>query len=132
MTDAQVLRAKAALDAGASLAEVAADYDVDRSTLYRRVEQLRLEEQELRCRDCQALIDSPSVACGNCDQDDPAPAARAALEDVLAEQPPAVQPDDHGDRFGPARYRTGFTRWSGGLSGARPPPIPCASCKIGS
>lgn len=41
MTDDQVRRAASALDAGSSLAEVAEDYGVDRSTLHRRVKALR-------------------------------------------------------------------------------------------
>jgi DNA invertase Pin-like site-specific DNA recombinase len=70
MTDDQVRRAIAALDAGASLAEFAADYGVDRSTLYRRVQEQREFEGRPRCRACEAMILSPEVACPNCEPDD--------------------------------------------------------------
>ncbi|WP_327358011.1 recombinase family protein [Streptomyces sp. NBC_01304] len=93
MTDDQVRRAKAALDSGDSLAAVAADYGVDRSTLYRRVEDLRGPE-ELRCRACGAVILAPEVPCPNCGDDDPAPVARSAYDEAHAEDPP--EPDDHG------------------------------------
>jgi transposase-like protein len=93
MTDDQVRRAKAALDSGESLAGVAADYGVDRSTLYRRVEDLRGPE-ELRCRTCEAVILSPEAACPSCDDDDPTPLARTAYDEAHAEELP--EPDDHG------------------------------------
>lgn len=44
LTDEQARRARAALEAGASLAAVAADYHVDRSTLHRRIAALAAEE----------------------------------------------------------------------------------------
>jgi rRNA maturation endonuclease Nob1 len=102
LTDAQVRRATAALDAGASLAEVAADYNVDRSTLYRRVQahctERRILEQDLRCCECGTRITAPEVACPNCNCDDPTPTARDALAEASAEPP--AEPDG---RYGPAQ-----------------------------
>ncbi|MFE0174899.1 hypothetical protein ACFWZ2_21510 [Streptomyces sp. NPDC059002] len=66
---------------------------MDRSTLYRRVEDLR-EPEELRCRACEVIILAPEVACPSCSEDDPAPVARTAYDEAHAEDPP--EPDDHG------------------------------------
>lgn len=95
MTDDQVRRAIAALDTGESLAQVAADYDVDRTTLYRRVQAQRALQGGPRCRECEAVILPPEAACPNCGIDDPTPVARGASEKAYAEET-YLEPDDHG------------------------------------
>ena len=95
MTSDQVRRAIAALDTGESLAQVAADYGVDRTTLYRRVQEQRALEGGPRCRERETMILSPQVACPNRGIDDPTPAARAASEEVYTDEA-YLEPDDHG------------------------------------
>ncbi|MEU2869757.1 recombinase family protein [Streptomyces olivoreticuli] len=91
MTDDQVRRAMVALDTGESLSDVAADYGVDRSTLYRNVQSQREADLSVRCRACEAVILAPEVACPSCGHDDPAPNARAQSGEAYADDVP--EPD---------------------------------------
>ncbi|MFY7068153.1 hypothetical protein ACOQFV_20040 [Nocardiopsis changdeensis] len=68
------------------------------------MDQLRLEGQGIRCRDCEAIIGTPVRSCPNCGRDDPAPATRDELENLFI----AEGLDSSGQLY--AAGRAGFTR----------------------